>query len=136
MTRKIAAYRQFHTVRAAVEQVVAVSKPDGDRKGGVVWHTQGAGKSIEMACLAGRLSPIHAWRPPTLVMVTDRQDLHGQLFGVFAGARDLLSEDPRQADSRQALGKLLANRSSGGIIFTTIQKFAPEADEERFSGSH
>ncbi len=130
--KKIAAYHQFHAVRTAVERVVEASKPDGDRKGGVVWHTQGAGKSIEMACLAGKLLTDPRLKNPTLVMVTDRQDLDGQLFGVFAGAKELLGEAPKQADSRQDLRDILDNRPSGGIIFTTIQKFATESDEEKF----
>jgi type I restriction enzyme R subunit len=130
--KKIAAYHQFHAVRAAVESVVKASRPDGDKKGGVVWHTQGAGKSIEMACLAGKLLTDPRLENPTLVMVTDRQDLDGQLFGVFAGAGDLLGESPKQADSRQELRDLLANRPSGGIIFTTIQKFAIEEGEDTF----
>ena len=130
--KKIAAYHQFHAVRAAVERVAEASKPGGDRKGGVVWHTQGAGKSIEMACLAGKLLTDQRLQNPTLVMVTDRQDLDGQLFGVFAGAGDLLGENPQQADSRQELRDLLANRPSGGIIFTTIQKFGTEEGEDKF----
>ena len=130
--KKIAAYHQFHAVRAAVERVVEASQPDGNKKGGVVWHTQGAGKSIEMACLAGKLLTDPRLENPTLVMVTDRQDLDGQLFGVFAGAGDLLGESPKQADSRQELRDLLANRPSGGIIFTTIQKFATDESEETF----
>jgi type I restriction enzyme R subunit len=130
--KKIAAYHQFHAVRAAVESVVKASRPDGDKKGGVVWHTQGAGKSIEMACLAGKLLTDPRLENPTLVMVTDRQDLDGQLFGVFAGAGDLLGESPKQADSRQELRHLLANRPSGGIIFTTIQKFATNPEEDKF----
>ena len=130
--KKIAAYHQFHAVRAAVERVVEASRPDGDRKGGVVWHTQGAGKSIEMACLAGKLLTDPRLENPTLVMVTDRQDLDGQLFGVFAGAGDLLGESPKQADSRQELRDLLGNRPSGGILFTTIQKFATEPEEDKF----
>lgn len=132
LTKKIAAYHQFYAVQAAVERVAEAIKPGGDRKGGVVWHTQGAGKSIEMVCLAGKLLTDPRLQNPTLVMVTDRQDLDGQLFGVFAGARDLLGESPQQADSRQELRELLANRPSGGIIFTTIQKFAPEPGEEKF----
>lgn len=132
LIKKIAAYHQFHAVRTAVERVVEATRPDGDKKGGVVWHTQGAGKSIEMACLAGRLLTDPRLENPTLVVVTDRQDLDGQLFGVFAGAGDLLGESPQQADSRAKLRELLANRPSGGIIFTTIQKFAPEPGEERF----
>ena len=130
--KKIAAYHQFHAVREAVERVVAASRPDGDKKGGVVWHTQGAGKSIEMACLSGKLLSDPRLENPTLVLVTDRQDLDGQLFGVFAGAGDLLGESPKQANSRQELRDLLGNRPSGGIIFTTIQKFATEAGEDQF----
>ena len=130
--KKIAAYHQFHAVNTAVERVVEASKPDGDRKGGVVWHTQGAGKSIEMACLAGKLLTDTRLQNPTLVMVTDRQDLDGQLFGVFTGSGDLLGEKPKQAESRKDLRDLLDNRPSGGIIFTTIQKFATEKDEEKF----
>ncbi|HBH74571.1 MAG TPA: DEAD/DEAH box helicase, partial [Synechococcales bacterium UBA10510] len=129
--KKIAAYHQFHAVREAVERVVEASRPDGDKKGGVVWHTQGAGKSIEMACLSGKLLTDPRLENPTLVLVTDRQDLDGQLFGVFAGAGDLLGESPKQANSRQELRDLLGNRPSGGIIFTTIQKFATEAGEDR-----
>ena len=98
----------------------------------MVWHTQGAGKSIEMACLAGRLIAEPRLENPTLVMVTDRQDLDGQLFGVFAGAGDLLGETPKQANSRAELREHLMNRPSGGIIFTTIQKFGLDADEDKF----
>ena len=130
--KKIAAYHQFHAVREAVERVVEASRPDGDKKGGVVWHTQGAGKSIEMACLSGKLLTDPRMENPTLLIVTDRQDLDGQLFGVFAGAGDLLGESPKQANSRQELRDLLGNRPSGGIIFTTIQKFATEPDEDQF----
>ena len=79
-------YDAFDDLRLQLE----ASKPDGDRKGGVVWHTQGAGKSIEMACLAGKLLTDKRLQNPTLVMVTDRQDLDGQLFGVFSGSGDLL----------------------------------------------
>ena len=75
--KKIAAYHQFHAVREAVERVVEASRPDGDKKGGVVWHTQGAGKSIEMACLSGKLLTDPRMENPTLVIVTDRQDLDG-----------------------------------------------------------
>lgn len=128
--KKIAAYHQFHAVRAAVERVVQASRPSGDRKGGVVWHTQGAGKSIEMACLAGMLLLDPRLGNPTLVIVTDRQDLDGQLFGVFSGAGELLGESPKQAGSRRELRELLTHRPSGGIIFTTIQKFATEPGKE------
>jgi len=130
--KKIAGYHQFHAVQAAVESVVTASGIDGSKKGGVVWHTQGAGKSIEMACLAGRLIAEPRLENPTLVMVTDRQDLDGQLFGVFAGAGELLGETPKQANSRAELREHLKNRPSGGIIFTTIQKFGLDAGEDKF----
>jgi type I restriction enzyme R subunit len=130
--KKIAGYHQFHAVQAAVESVVTASGIEGSKKGGVVWHTQGAGKSIEMACLAGRLIAEPRLENPTLVMVTDRQDLDGQLFSVFAGAGDLLGETPKQASSRTELREHLMNRPSGGIIFTTIQKFGLDADEDKF----
>ena len=132
ISKKIAAYHQFHAVRAAAEQVVRASRTDGDKKGGVVWHTQGSGKSIEMAFLSGTLLTDPRLENPTLVFVTDRQDLDGQLFGVFAGAGDLLGETPRQAENRQQLRHLLGNRPSGGIIFTTMQKFALRPGEHTF----
>ncbi|PWL25026.1 MAG: DEAD/DEAH box helicase [Altererythrobacter sp. XM-24bin4] len=132
LIKKIAGYHQFHAVQAAVESVVIASGKGGTKKGGVVWHTQGAGKSIEMACLAGRLISEPRLENPTLVMVTDRQDLDGQLFGVFANAGELLGETPKQANSRSELREHLMNRPSGGIIFTTIQKFGLEADEDKF----
>ena len=130
--KKIACYHQFHAVQVALESVVAASGVKGTKKGGVVWHTQGAGKSIEMACLAGRLIAEPRLENPTLVIVTDRQDLDGQLFGVFANAGDLLGETPKQATTRAQLRKHLMNRPSGGIIFTTIQKFVLEAGEDTF----
>ena len=130
--KKIAAYHQFHAVQAAVESIAIASDTEGSKKGGVIWHTQGAGKSIEMACLAGRLITETRLENPTIVMVTDRQDLDGQLFGVFAGAGELLGETPKQADSRAKLRDLLADRPSGGIIFTTLQKFGLEKGEDKF----
>ena len=130
--KMIAGYHQFHAVQAAVESIVTASAVGGAKKGGVVWHTQGAGKSLEMACLAGRLISEPRLENPTIVMVTDRQDLDGQLFNVFANSGDLLGETPRQANSRAELREHLLNRPSGGIIFTTIQKFGLDEDEERF----
>ncbi|MGN6315886.1 type I restriction endonuclease subunit R [Trinickia sp.] len=132
LVKKVSAYHQFHAVRAVVQSVLQASAPGGTRKGGVVWHTQGAGKSIEMTCLAGALMANEGMGNPTLVVVTDRNDLDNQLFGVFAGAKELLRETPVQADTRPELRRLLANRPSGGIIFTTIQKFTPGADEDTF----
>lgn len=136
LVKKVAGYHQFHAVRAVVESVLEASNPKADAsrrgKGGVVWHTQGAGKSIEMTCLGGMLMQHPAMGNPTLVVVTDRNDLDNQLFGVFAGAAELLRETPVQADTRPKLRELLANRPSGGIIFTTIQKFTPGEDEDSF----
>ncbi|OMR89925.1 type I restriction endonuclease subunit R [Burkholderia pseudomallei] len=132
LVKKVSAYHQFHAVRAVVQSVLQASAPGGSRKGGVVWHTQGAGKSIEMTCLAGALMAHVGMGNPTLVVVTDRNDLDNQLFGVFAGAKELLREPPVQADTRPELRRLLVNRPSGGIIFTTIQKFTPGADEDTF----
>ncbi|WP_193759742.1 type I restriction endonuclease subunit R [Burkholderia cenocepacia] len=132
LVKKVSAYHQFHAVRSVVQSVLQASAPGGSRKGGVVWHTQGAGKSIEMTCLAGALMAHEGMGNPTLVVVTDRNDLDNQLFGVFAGAKELLRETPVQADTRPELRRLLANRPSGGIIFTTIQKFTPGADEDAF----
>ena len=136
LLKKVAGYHQFHAVRAVVRSVLAASKPGGDPrrkgKGGVVWHTQGAGKSIEMSCLAGALMAHPDMGNPTLVVVTDRNDLDNQLFGVFAAAAEMLRETPVQADTRPELRRLLANRPSGGIVFTTIQKFTPGEDEDAF----
>lgn len=132
LVKKVAGYHQFHAVRAVVQSVLLASAPGGTRKGGVVWHTQGAGKSIEMTCLAGALMAHPEMGNPTLVVVTDRNDLDNQLFGVFAGASEMLRETPMQADTRPELRRLLANRPSGGIIFTTIQKFTPGEDEDMF----
>lgn len=132
LVKKVAGYHQFHAVRAVVQSVLKASAPGGSRKGGVVWHTQGAGKSIEMTCLAGALMAHPGMANPTIVVVTDRNDLDNQLFGVFAGASEMLRETPVQADTRPELRRLLANRPSGGIIFTTIQKFTPGEDEDSF----
>ena len=130
--KKIASYHQFHAVQAALKSIVTASSVKGTKKGGVVWHTQGAGKSIEMACLAGRLITEPRLENPTLIVVTDRLNLDGQLFGVFAGAGDLLGESPKQATSRAELREHLKDKPSGGIIFTTIQKFGLEKGEEQF----
>lgn len=132
LVKKVAGYHQFHAVRAVVQSVLQASAPGGTRKGGVVWHTQGAGKSIEMTCLAGALMAHPDMGNPTLLVVTDRNDLDNQLYGVFASASDMLRETPAQADTRPELRRLLANRPSGGIIFTTIQKFTPGEDEDIF----
>ena len=150
VVKKIAAYHQFHAVRAAVKAAVIAATPPaanvvqeqwasyaervkpGSRMGGIVWHTQGSGKSISMVCFAAKLMQQPEMHNPTLVVVTDRNDLDGQLFQTFVGARSLLREQPQQAGSRDELRTLLAGRPSGGIIFTTVQKFTPDADEDVF----
>lgn len=132
LVKKIAGYHQFHAVRAAIEQVVLASRPDGSHKGGVVWHTQGSGKSITMTCFAARVMRDPAMENPTIVVITDRNDLDGQLFGVFSLSQDLLREQPVQVSTRGDLRDKLGNRPSGGIVFTTIQKFMPGEDEDSF----
>ncbi|WP_227817094.1 type I restriction endonuclease subunit R [Nitrogeniibacter aestuarii] len=132
LVKKIAGYHQYHAVRSAIQQVVTASRPGGTHKGGVVWHTQGSGKSITMTCFAARVMQEAAMENPTIVVITDRNDLDGQLFGVFSLAQDLLREQPVQADTRQDLRAKLGNRPSGGIVFATIQKFMPGEDEDTF----
>ena len=136
LIKKIAGYHQFHAVRAAIGHVVDASREglasNQRGKGGVVWHTQGSGKSITMTCFAARVMQEPAMENPTIVVITDRNDLDGQLFGVFSLAQDLLREQPVQASTRPALRQLLANRPSGGIVFATIQKFMPGEDEDVF----
>ena len=132
LVKKVAGYHQFHAVRAAINQVVTASRPGGTQKGGVVWHTQGSGKSITMTCFAARVMQEAAMENPTIVVITDRNDLDGQLFGVFSLAQDLLREQPVQVSTRQDLRAKLGNRPSGGIVFATIQKFMPGEDEDSF----
>ncbi len=135
LVKKVAGYHQFHAVRAAVEQVVtAASTDEASRrgKGGVVWHTQGSGKSITMTCFAARVMQEPRLQNPTIVVITDRNDLDGQLLGVFSLSQDLLREQPQPATTRQRLRELLDNRPSGGIVFATIQKFMPGEDEDTF----
>ncbi|WP_283743158.1 type I restriction endonuclease subunit R [Sideroxydans sp. CL21] len=150
IVKKIAGYHQFHAVREAVRATVIAATgplPDkaeleratygkevkpGSRKGGIVWHTQGSGKSISMVCFVGKLMQQQEMQNPTIVVVTDRNDLDGQLFQTFTGARSLLKEMPQQAEDRDALRMLLNGRPSGGIIFTTMQKFAPGKNEDVF----
>lgn len=132
LIKKIAGYHQFHAVRAAIAQVILASRPGGNKKGGVVWHTQGSGKSITMTCFAARVMREPIMENPTIVVITDRNDLDGQLFGVFSLAQDLLREQPVQVETRQDLRIKLNNRPSGGIVFATIQKFMPGEDEDIF----
>ena len=123
--KKIAGYHQFRAMRNARNSVkTALKAPvgDGDGRGGVIWHTQGAGKSLTMLMLSGALISDEKLANPTVVVVTDRNDLDGQLFGTFAAGRALLRQKPEQAESREDLAAKL-NCASGGVVFTTIQKF-------------
>lgn len=133
--KKVAAYHQFHAVNAAIDATLtAIERRRGaaeNRRIGVVWHTQGSGKSLTMAFYTGRLVLHPALQNPTIVVLTDRNDLDDQLFGTFARCRDLLRQDPVQADDRGHLRELLAVES-GGVVFTTLQKFAPEARGDAF----
>ena len=128
IVKKVAGYHQFRAVRKTRTQVIAAqttpatSEKYNGRPGGVVWHTQGSGKSLTMLMLAGALVRAAEMANPTLVIVTDRNDLDDQLFDTFAMGRDLLRQEPVQADSREHLKQLL-DRASGGVVFTTIHKF-------------
>ncbi|WP_374765252.1 type I restriction endonuclease subunit R [Yunchengibacter salinarum] len=131
LAKIVAGYHQYHAVRHAVDSTVKAASPEGDRRIGVIWHTQGSGKSLLMAFYAGQIIAHAAMENPTLVVLTDRNDLDDQLFGTFAMCRDLLRQTPQQANSREELQTLLA-RPSGGVVFTTIQKFAPEQGESSY----
>ena len=146
----IAGYHQFHAVNAAVEETVRASGmadqslmrdnagafwsgkmhggQPGDRRAGVVWHTQGSGKSYSMLFYAARVVRHPAMQNPTLVVLTDRNDLDDQLFGQFQRCHDILGQMPVQADGREHL-RVLLNRASGGVVFTTIHKFMAEKGE-------
>lgn len=142
IVKKIAGYHQFHAVREAVRVTVIAAQEGqadyvrdpradygrrvepGSRKAGVVWHTQGSGKSISMVCYAGKLLQQPEMKNPTIVVVTDRNDLDGQLYETFCAAQELLRQTPEQANSREELREKLAARQAGGIIFTTVQKFS------------
>ena len=130
IVKKVAAYHQYHAVNAAVEATLKATSPSGDKRVGVVWHTQGAGKSLTMVFYAGKIILQPEMENPTLVLLTDRNDLDNQLFDNFVVAQDLLRQKPVQAETRAHLRGLL-RVASGGIIFTTIQKFMPE-NGERF----
>ncbi|OYU46965.1 MAG: DEAD/DEAH box helicase [Rhizobiales bacterium PAR1] len=131
LAKIIAGYHQFHAVRHAVDKTVEASAPQGDRKVGVIWHTQGSGKSLLMAFYAGQLVRRPELENPTIVVITDRNDLDDQLFGTFSMCRDLIRQTPIQADSRGDLQSALS-RASGGVIFTTIQKFSPATGEATY----
>jgi type I restriction enzyme R subunit len=147
--KKIAGYHQFHAVREAVRVTIIAAQDTasgkleepratygkevvpGSRKAGVVWHTQGSGKSISMVCYAGKLIQQPEMKNPTIVVVTDRNDLDGQLYETFCSAQELLRQTPEQAESREDLRQRLASRQAGGVIFTTVQKFALDEGETK-----
>ncbi|MFZ3130043.1 MAG: type I restriction endonuclease subunit R, partial [Desulfosporosinus sp.] len=124
-------YHQYHAVNKAVASTERATQESGDRRIGVVWHTQGSGKSLSMVFYAGKLVISEELENPTIVVITDRNDLDDQLFGTFLKSKDILRSTPVQATDRTHLRQLLNNRTSGGIIFTTIHKFAPFATELR-----
>jgi type I restriction enzyme R subunit len=154
LLKKMAGYHQYHAVNAAVEETIRASRPQlvpkerigegegtwfsgtpkgakpGDRRIGVIWHTQGAGKSLSMIFYAGRIILHPEMNNPTIVVITDRNDLDGQLFGNFARCKDLLRQPPVQAESRADLKEKL-RVDAGGVVFTTIQKFFPEEKGDR-----
>jgi type I restriction enzyme R subunit len=131
LIKKIAGYHQFHAVHKAVDCTVKATSNDGDRRVGVIWHTQGSGKSLLMAFYAGRVIAAPEMQNPTLVVLTDRNDLDDQLFSTFSACKDLFHQTPRQATDRAELKEYLSV-PSGGVIFTTIQKFAPEKGESAY----
>ncbi|MDO8685182.1 MAG: type I restriction endonuclease subunit R, partial [Clostridiales bacterium] len=127
--KKLAAYHQYYAVNKAVENTLKAAASDGNRKGGVVWHTQGSGKSISMVFYTGKL--VLSLNNPTVVVITDRNDLDDQLFDTFASSKQLLRQEPIQARDREHLKELL-KVASGGIVFTTIQKFLPDTGKAEY----
>ena len=130
LTKKMAGYHQYHAVNLALESTLKAAGVGGDKRVGVVWHTQGSGKSLTMAFYAGRVVLHPAMENPTLVVITDRNDLDEQLYGTFARCHELLRQQPSQASSRANLRELLTT-SSGGVVFTTVQKFFPPKGEDQ-----
>lgn len=128
--KKMAGYHQYHAVNQALASTVAACGEDGKRQVGVVWHTQGSGKSLTMAFYAGRVVMHPAMQNPTIVVITDRNDLDDQLFATFGRCRELLRQPPVQATSRWQLRELLKT-DSGGVVFTTIHKFFPTDSEDQ-----
>lgn len=129
ISKKVAAYHQYHAVNKAIDATIKASRAKGDKRCGVVWHTQGSGKSLIMAFYTGKL--VLTLDNPTIVVLTDRNDLDDQLFGTFSRCNELLRQTPVQAESRAKLREYL-KVSSGGIVFTTIQKFFPEEKGDQY----
>ena len=128
--KKVAAYHQYHAVNRAVITTARATSMTGDRRAGVVWHTQGSGKSLSMVFYTGKL--VLELDNPTIVVMTDRNDLDDQLFDTFTGCQQLLRQTPVQAEDRKHLRQIL-NVASGGIVFTTIQKFMPLLDKDELA---
>ncbi len=126
--KKVAAYHQYYAVNKALESTISASATNGDRRGGVIWHTQGSGKSLSMVFYSGKLIIEPQMENPTLVILTDRNDLDEQLHETFTNCQQLLRQEPQKAEDRKDLRKLL-KVASGGIVFTTIQKFMPTAED-------
>jgi len=131
VAKKTAGYHQYHAANRAVECTLRAASPQGDKRVGVVWHTQGTGKSLTMAFYAGKVIQQPEMENPTLIVLTDRNDLDEQLYGTFGECHELLRQAPEQAKSREDLKKRL-RRASGGVIFTTIQKFLPAEMGEKY----
>ncbi|HON93910.1 MAG TPA: type I restriction endonuclease subunit R [Sedimentisphaerales bacterium] len=130
LIKKMAGYHQYHAVNLALASTVRAAGAGGDKRVGVVWHTQGSGKSLTMAFYAGRVVLHPAMENPTLVVITDRNDLDDQLYGTFARCHELLRQQPTQAQSRANLRELLTT-ASGGVVFTTVHKFFPTDSEDQ-----
>lgn len=129
--KKVAKYHQYYAVNAAIDATVKAVNITGDGRCGVVWHTQGSGKSLTMVFYSGKIARDSRMENPTIVVLTDRIDLDNQLFGTFSHCKDLLRQNPQQADSRDDLRGML-KVASGGIVFTTINKFLPTEDENKY----
>lgn len=125
----LAGYHQFHAVNKALSSTIKATQKTGDQRAGVVWHTQGSGKSLSMVFYAGKLIAASELYNPTIVVITDRNDLDDQLYTTFTNSKDILRQSPEQATNRSELRRLL-NRESGGVIFTTIHKFSPADDND------
>jgi len=130
--KKMAGYHQYHAVNKAIKCSINATSEQGNKKVGVVWHTQGSGKSLTMAFYAAKITQQPELNNPTLIVLTDRNDLDDQLFTTFSNCIDLLRQTPEQAESRQHLKEYLKDKPAGGIIFTTIHKFAPPTGEEEY----
>lgn len=129
--KKMAGYHQFHAVQKAIDTTIAATRLGGSQRCGVVWHTQGSGKSLTMVFYAGQVILHPTMENPTVLVITDRNDLDDQLFGTFSRCHEILRQNPIQVTDRDDLRKKLSV-ASGGVIFTTIQKFFPEKEEAKY----